>query len=648
MSNQYDSLKKVAYAFAGFAMMLNIRLSYSAAPYALLRFKLPENLFSVFVRIIAGALEIWCLPTIVISNILEQLYKWLKQSDDADAKLLKEAADGTASSGLRGLAKKLHGAAEALASGASDGNKAQDLATAVGASEGTGSAPTNLRDALRQLAGASATELTSKAQAVKTKYEKGLDGAQPKFEAVEKQNKSSPYSHQTKYQAVVGAWKAFDALYNEALNGVKSYLIRWPSVICMWSNFLTFVILLVVYVTGGDTGHVTAYYAVIAVSGFIFGINMALVYAQDEFEYMVYYLVGENSFPAVTSAILYFATSIFGNRRKYNSDYLVVLIDISISIIIAFVAAVVWTVANCPTIDFFKGIWIVLTESWESKSAETHSDECKVAQCHVIAPALMVIVGMGLVYCVYPGIAPGMIVPFYLVDKIEMILLVATAVPPVIVALLKEYEFGPYKAKWNWGGEHTWTPSGGGCKFWGSSWNFTSKNDLAWWHLCDILIPLKICLAAIFIYSLHYRDSSLSRAIVNQPKMSTFLSIIFYMCHEILLAVGFPGMATNNVYVVMPIQMIGAFLMVLLAFYSIGYITEYKRHDPSDWPTDGMTKWNALCYWLKMASKITNKNFKQLFTKDLRRDLVVLSIQWIRFHKINKKYISKFFSIIYN
>ncbi|XP_954437.1 Theileria parva Tpr-related protein, putative [Theileria annulata] len=47
----------------------------------------------------------------------------------------------------------------------------------------------------------------------------------------------------------------------------------------------------------------------------------------------------------------------------------------------------------------------------------------------------------------------------------------------------------------------------------------------------NILMVIKISLAGIFIYSLHYKDSNISRAIVNQPKMSTALSILFYMCH---------------------------------------------------------------------------------------------------------------------
>ncbi|XP_953624.1 Tpr-related protein family member, putative [Theileria annulata] len=66
----------------------------------------------------------------------------------------------------------------------------------------------------------------------------------------------------------------------------------------------------------------------------------------------------------------------------------------------------------------------------------------------------MVLVGMGLVYMIYPAIAPGMIVPFYLVDKIDMILLIATDVPPVIVALLKKYNYGPFVFLGNWGGNH--------------------------------------------------------------------------------------------------------------------------------------------------------------------------------------------------
>ncbi|XP_951893.1 Tpr-related protein family member, putative [Theileria annulata] len=55
------------------------------------------------------------------------------------------------------------------------------------------------------------------------------------------------------------------------------------------------------------------------------------------------------------------------------------------------------------------------------------------------------------------------------------------------------------------------------------------------YHAFDIFLVIKISLAYIFIYSIHYRDSFMCSAIINQPKMSTALSIIFYMCHEILI-----------------------------------------------------------------------------------------------------------------
>ncbi|XP_954046.1 Tpr-related protein family member, putative [Theileria annulata] len=666
-------------------MMLNIRLVYSASPYALMRFKLPENLFSVFVRVMASALELWCLPSMTIGNIIDFIRK--QDMDDE----------------------------------------------------------------------------------------------------------------------------------------TKKWLFTYQSIFWSWANFATFGILWIVYVIGGDQGNVTAFYWVIAASGFVFGINMVMVYAM-EFWYLPYYMVGENSFPMVTSLMHYVSTSIFGNRRKYDSDYIVVYVDIVISLAISFVAAVLWTCCyysgtqgyppkdsnqkDCVTLKLETKTGGTATELTYSIGTDygnkdvfgahikTTGDKCKYQgipyYLYLVPPSLMVLVGMGLVYTIYPGIAPGMIVPFYLVDKIEMILLIATAFPPVIIKLVPVFDerFDPYVLKGSWGVYHkkvckagdeqdpgptgcpeytekiksiklaisnsgtggnihtitlsdggsgsagvlstsnainlatngtgtltikipggeialkelsigtgnkltiksgnskvsvtkmTWGQeepvmlnetaalttsgktltinSGGGgtdatinitgdtnvelnysggtseitisgsaidalgarliatdelhdnhktdkCCLYGKVYKWSDEHPNAvYWNIFNILMPLQICLASIFIYSIHYRDSLIARVIVNQPKMSTALSILFYMCHEILLAVGFPGIASDD-DVLLPMQLVGAFLMVLLAFYSIGYITEYKRHDPSQWPTTGMTKWNALCYWLKMASKIKIK-----------------------------------------
>ncbi|XP_952972.1 Tpr-related protein family member, putative [Theileria annulata] len=597
-------LQILAYMFAGLAMMLNIRLSYSAAPFALLRFKLPENLFSVFVRTTSSALELWCIPSMLLGNIMEQVYN---QTQDTaigiHATNLKETAGSTDGEKLQGKAGTLHSEATKLET-ALNSDPAAGLVTALKEASSKPSASSEdekgLKELLESFHNAQPTDVVAKAQKVIKKYNEVAG----KYKEVKNDAKASK---NPAFTQVKSAFEDLQKEYSDAIYKYKFWVITIPSMVTNWLNFLTFVILLIVFVTGGDQGHVTGYYVIMAISGFVFGINMVLVYAVD-YRYLPFYMAGENSFPMVTSMILYFATSIFGNRRKYNSDYLVVVIDVSIAIVIAFVASVLWTWAfynyRAPKYGGLEPKWPEL-----------------------VSPVAMVIVGMGLVYAIYPAIAPGMIVPFYLIDKIEMVLLVATAFPPVIIAILRlkapdwspQTDFLLHSGIYKFGGWKDYKANdfeGGGVK--------AGDHVYGWiWHFFDIMIPLQICLAIIFIYSLHYRDSSISRSIVNQPKMSTFLTIVFYMCHEIMLALGFPGMVGNGGAggdVLLPVQYVGALLMVFLAFYSIGYITEYKRHDPSEWPTDGMTWWNALCYWLKMASKITNKNFKQLFTTDLMID----------------------------
>ncbi|EAN30434.1 Tpr family protein [Theileria parva strain Muguga] len=687
---------------------------------------------------------------------------------------------------------------------------------------------------------------------------------------------------------------------------LKRNTVVYPSIAVQWLNFITYLILLIVYVPG-DKGHLTAFYFVIAVSGFVFGLSNVLTFAIDD-NYLPIYIAGENCFPATTSLIHYLSTLMFGNRRKWNSDFLMVYIDLVVAILLSLLSAVLWTlgyVSKHPTeedalkpkatevvtkiieglngkinssaevveaivkhleskieeagtkIEAIQEVKLAIDQAIQSaiQSAQARSgtatvkavvqsvlealkaqatqitealtplditnadkdisdaisttlpkltnlnqtydpkkhdattilkealavvakvkdehldtpinevlnkvnlqgqagqvknklqqgpnlgitaDTTSISQAlhnlqengkpkpeaiaavkqaleatnitdtdldtpigtvlttknglqgkiqavktnlksggggqtninigadtitlalgklqqegqpnataiadvqsalsqgtekdpyiqlwHInppggyqgeivdpktFMPFLMVLVGMGLVYCIYPAIAPGMIVPFYLVDKIEMVLLIATIFPPLIVAIVTKYKFG-------WSPKAAWTDNSKDF-FPGSPCNYM-------WHFFDLVIPTMIILAYLFIYSLHYRDSSVARSIINQPKMSTCLTILFYMCHEISLAVGFPGIFGGNgggSILALTAQLIGAFLMCLLAPYSEGYIIEYKRHDPSNWPTAGMTRWNALRYWTKQASKNCNKNLAALFTKDLRRDLLL-------------------------
>uniref|UniRef100_A0A3B0MUX2 Theileria-specific sub-telomeric protein, putative n=1 Tax=Theileria annulata TaxID=5874 RepID=A0A3B0MUX2_THEAN len=681
-----------AYILAGLSMMLNIRLSYSSAPYALIRFRLPENLFSVFVRRMASALELWCLPSMLLGNIIDLLQKLVE--DGHQVRALKYAKDydiqdKNLGSKLKGKARELQEKAQALSSRAGElqqaatdsgstltelKSQAQNLKNAA-KKDSTSGSQDGLYDVAEKLAnhpGAASPE--GKASAVITKFGEVKSYYEALMKAATEDQKKNPHviavvreytalkniydqmlnltKLATKADALQGAAKnnaqsletaatnlasnvkklrdgtdagtdhanaqtvksqfekvqqEFNALGDDkkpsvktpfgALNGVytnigfcyktvKFYSIIIPSIFTQWLNFITYVVLLIVYLIGGDQGHLTTFYWVIAVSGVVFGINMTLLYAVD-FYYIPVYIVGENTFPMLTSFIHYLSTLMFGNRRKWNSDFLLVKIDIWVAIIISFVAAVVWTYGYLCEVGEEVGDMKHIHAFGFSGSFNGYQ----------LSPFLMIVVGMGLVYAIYPGIAPGMIVPFYLIDKIEMVLLIATIFPPVIVAMLRRYK-PSYSPQHNIGG-----PFGGWTEYkYDPNWTGSADTPVhGWiWHFFDLLMVTKIVLAAIFIYSLHYRDSQLSRSIINQPKMSTFLSITFYMCHECLLALGFSGFIGNNGgdLILVP-QYIGALFMIFLAFYSEGYIIEYKSHDPANWPTTGMKMWNAFRYWSK-------------------------------------------------
>uniref|UniRef100_A0A3B0MND1 Theileria-specific sub-telomeric protein, putative n=1 Tax=Theileria annulata TaxID=5874 RepID=A0A3B0MND1_THEAN len=598
-----------AYVLAGLAMMLNIRLSYSSAPYALIRFKLPENLFSVFVRRMASALELWCLPSMLLGNIIDLFQKGLynnKLLPMSAKELQAQVGDGGGDEKILKKASLLHTQANNLAkaNGVKDQGDLKDpaeaLATAVGAGTSNG-----LQKALSDLK--SASDIVTKANEVVTKYNDVKAAYKAVKEKEDKYKNALKGGGETTYTNVTSAWEGFDKLYTDAISADKFYITVVPSIICQWLNFLTYVILLIVYVMGGNSGHITSFYFVIAISGVVFGINMTLVYAAD-WNYTTVYIAGENCFPILTSFIHYITTVMFGNRRKWNSDFIVVCVDIVVAIIISLAAAVVWTIGY--------GVFVNGPSSGSYSYGHIYAFGFgnATANAHVLSPFLMIVVGMGLVYAIYPGIAPGMIVPFYLIDKIEMVLLIATIFPPMIVVILqitdKDTGFGGWKN----------SPKAYG------GWE---KHNLFYWHWVDVLIVIKITLATIFIYSLHYRDSSLSRSIINQPKMSTFLSITFYMCHEFLLAIGFAGQISNGAEFVLIPQYIGALFMIFLAFYSEGYIIEYKSHDPAHWPTEGMTKWKAFCYWCKRATKITNNNISYVFKNYLFRGFVFFIIFYI-------------------
>uniref|UniRef100_A0A3B0MV19 Uncharacterized protein n=1 Tax=Theileria annulata TaxID=5874 RepID=A0A3B0MV19_THEAN len=268
------ALQIVAYMFAGLAMMLNIRLSYSAAPYALLRFKLPENLFSVFVRRIASALELWCLPSMLLGNFMDLFQKYYFIHVDTDLQSKATELQDAVGDKPGGSDKKMwHDANELY-------KKAQTLA-----GEGGVSSRTDLKGPLEDLKEAVGADddAFGKLQKVLSELKKvSVPGQDQKSKAIdlinaytnvkyafeEVKNLESKYidaltpggtGNQQPYNDVESEFSKLQTKYTTAIGNKdphkwKRWIIKYPSIVTHWLNFLTYVVLWIVYVAGGETG----------------------------------------------------------------------------------------------------------------------------------------------------------------------------------------------------------------------------------------------------------------------------------------------------------------------------------------------------------------------------------------------------------
>uniref|UniRef100_A0A3B0N4I9 Theileria-specific sub-telomeric protein, putative n=1 Tax=Theileria annulata TaxID=5874 RepID=A0A3B0N4I9_THEAN len=549
-------LLQAAYILAGLAMMLNIRLSYSSAPYALIRFRLPENLFSVFVRRMASSLEIWCLPGFIIADAIELAVKLvIKDSykdNTRDSKKLKFNAIIVPSIFAQWL-----------------------------------NFLTYVILFFVYLAGDDQGHLTTFYWTIAASgFVFGINNV---FVF------AADYNYIPIYIAGENCFPALTSFIHYITTLIFANRRKWDS-----DFLIVFIDILVAIIISLVAAIVWTWAYGFSRDASFDGKITTTPKEGTKILLTIEYKTTDGSKKEKTGAI---------NKDAKNAEQIKQAIEETATCNdLPTGAETYYSVTDTKTkISYYFKLNKNQAAQLTAEKPIAEAPACIIVQYghifaegfsgtyanqYMISPLLIVLVGMGLVYAIYPGIAPGMIVPFYLIDKIEMVLLIATIFPPVIIALLQRF-------KPNWSPKTEFLLHSGIYKFGG--WELynankfdskgVTKGDPVYgylWHFFDLLMILMIILAYLFIYSLHYRDSNISRSIVNQPKMSTALTIIFYMCHEISLAVGFPGMVANAAEYTVIAQMVGAFLMVFLALYSEGYIIEYKSHDPQHWPTDGM------------------------------------------------------------
>ncbi|XP_954995.1 Tpr-related protein family member, putative [Theileria annulata] len=135
----------------------------------------------------------------------------------------------------------------------------------------------------------------------------------------------------------------------------------------------------------------------------------------------------------------------------------------------------------------------------------------------VLKLLLLVVLILNLLLLLMVTYLLKVLIPFYLIDKIEMVLLIATFFPPVIVALLNRGIFGDdtkaYSPKTcpdtegGLGGWRPYTPQY--CP------GATGEVDNSFWHAFDILLVIKISLVAAVLWTKAYWEGE--KAMDNWP-----------------------------------------------------------------------------------------------------------------------------------
>uniref|UniRef100_A0A3B0MW89 Tpr-related protein family member, putative n=1 Tax=Theileria annulata TaxID=5874 RepID=A0A3B0MW89_THEAN len=389
--------------------------------------------------------------------------------------------------------------------------------------------------------------------------------------------------------AGVTAGTIYNIKYGDKICGPEKEKI---SIVINLLFFVVNVVLFFVFVTGGEQGHLTDFYWTLAFSAFVYGMNLSFIIKLAG-DCIVYYLATLHVSGIFVSIYHFLFLKLFGNRRKFNTDYLIITWQIVLSIIITAVTA---------------GVWISVY--YNGKQSEGKNGDCSgggsssgdSSTWHAISPMIMCVFAQVVVYIFYPAIAPGLLVDFRHVNKIDQALLIISPIPAITFALLDVTKNTEYSPKNVWTGEK------------------------AAWHGTLIFIPVMIICGYLFIKALHYPHSATSLTIINNPRMVGFLTILFYMSHMILLAVGYPGVEKNSGSAKEYLPNINTFIvtlsMAVLIFFGEGYVNEFKKHDRSYWPTQGLSAKRAFGFWFDKAIQNGFKNFLLIFTRDLRRDLM--------------------------
>ncbi|EKX72352.1 conserved hypothetical protein [Theileria equi strain WA] len=363
-----------------------------------------------------------------------------------------------------------------------------------------------------------------------------------------------------------------------------------------WGVIGCYIALLLTYCSGGIQGHLTLYYWMVILASAIVGaafVGIVKALGDD-----VTYLLVALPVSGILASSYHISFIVISQYFNFSNIYywLVFWQWICAISLIAAVSVLVWTFMGKTSTS--TTTTVSSSSSGSDSGGSSTNGGFLEALGNAISPLLLVAFGYGIQNMFYPSVAPYKIIGIDRGYKIDVAVLITSAVPPLLFLYLISKGQGP-NVKWTEGNAHLW-------------------------HYAWAFFGIEIFCGMLFFSTLHYPNSAMPRAIKDSIWGLGFFTVLYDFSVQMTRCIGSngvdkqggkdaPKMNTLNTFIY-------SFSQVLFAFLGDGYIRTYRKAEESSdlWPTAHYTTRRAFWYWTWSTAKVSFSNVGTAFTRDVR------------------------------
>ncbi|EKX74068.1 conserved hypothetical protein [Theileria equi strain WA] len=346
----------------------------------------------------------------------------------------------------------------------------------------------------------------------------------------------------------------------------KNYVKAFTAIFTNVTLCYSFILLLYAFTSGGEQGDLTFYYWTIVFVSFIYGLNVACVMNVGSADAALFN-VGIPLSGIQVSVYYYVFTKLAERYQWSNVSYWIIFWQLIIAIVISLASAIVWAAAY----------------AYRNPDAPEDADNGSSPGPAVTSPIFMGMVGMGGIYAFYPAIAPYKLTDVGTGYTIDLVVLFASAVPGIAIAILCLWKIGPDQ-KWD------------------------EKGNTGWHYTWFLAFPHITAMILCFV-TLHYPGSRVVSSIKSSGLKVGIITVTLKFCEEGLKAVSYAGGGAYGGTISAVNAFLSQGLMIVLAFTGYGYLKTYSKyeHDRSKW---NEIRWDI--FNLRLASLSDNSRLQLL------------------------------------